>query len=348
MVTREPVAFEIPEELAAWEPSSEAVVSCYVDWSVSGRGLHEATTVVRNRLRELLRGVDPRGAARASLEADAARIERYLEEEADPSARGFAIIACHGRGLWWVLTLGVPVTTQVHAGERPLLLPLVEATQDAARTLVALVDTNTARLIALVPSGASELDGPSRAVTTVKHSTKGGWGSLGYQRHVDTETARFAEEVAEAIETTMAARRLHHLVLAGDEVIVPPLMNALSQATRERLDVVEHIDVRDDVEAVAERVWPRVAEVVRKRREAEVESIAGRVAAGIAAAGEPTTVIEALQAGRVDALALDGERVDEAVAELALREALTHRSRVLVVRGHEALASSGGLAATLR
>jgi hypothetical protein len=36
------------------------------------------------------------------------------------------------------------------------------------------------------------------------------------------------------------------------------------------------------------------------------------------------------------------------VAELALREALTHRSRVLVVRGHEALASSGGLAATLR
>jgi hypothetical protein len=348
MVTREPVAFEIPEQLAAWEPSSEAVVSCYVDWSVSGRGLHEETTVVRNRLRELVRGVDPRGAARASLEADAARIERYLEEEADPSARGFAIIACHGRGLWWVLTLGVPVATQVHAGERPLLLPLVEATQDAARTLVALVDTNTARLIALVPSGASEFDGPSRAVTTVKHSTKGGWGSLGYQRHVDTETARFAEEVAEAIEETMAARRLHHLVLAGDEVIVPPVTRALSAATRERLDVAEHVDIREGVEAVAARAWPEVAQLVQRRRDDEVAAIAGRVAAGRDAEGEPTTVIEALRAGRVDTLALDADRVEEAVAELALREALTHRSRVLVVRGHEALARSGGLVATLR
>jgi sulfate adenylyltransferase subunit 1 (EFTu-like GTPase family) len=210
------------------------------------------------------------------------------------------------------------------------------------------VDTNTARLIVLAPSGASELDGPSRAVTTVKHSTKGGWGSLGYQRHVDTETARFAEEVAEAIEATMAARRLHHLVLAGDEVIVPALTRALSAATRERLDVAEHVDIREGVEAVAERAWPEVAQLVQRRRDDEVAAIAGRVAAGRDAEGEPTTVIEALRAGRVDTLALDADRVEEAVAELALREALTHRSRVLVVRGHEALAWSGGLAATLR
>jgi len=348
MVKREPSALEVPAELIEWTPANEPVVSCYVDWSVSGRGLHEAATVVRHELREALRQLDPRGEARASLEGDTARIERFLTEEAGPSARAFALFACHARGLWRVLTLGVPLPTYVHVGERPLLLPLLEATQDAARTLVVLADTNQARLITLDPAGPMELEGPHRDVTTVKHSTEGGWGALGYQRHVDTEIERFAAEIARAAEQLLVTRTLHHLVLAGDEVIVPPLLGALSEEARGRVDRTEHIDIREGVEDVGERVWPRVAELVRARRTAEVGAITGRVKAGRDAVGKPDEVIAALEAGRVDALALDPARLDQATAERAVREALAHRSRVVIARGSTEVAELGGLAATLR
>ncbi len=324
------------------------MVSCYVDWAVSGRGLHEQPTVVRHALREALRELDPRGEAHASLEVDIERIAHFLADEAEPSARSFAIFASSGRGFWQVLTLGVPVPTSVHVGERPHVLPLVEATQDAARTLVAVADTNSARLITLAPLGTAELDGPSRGVATVKHSTEGGWGALGYQRHVDTEIARFATDVAAAIEETMAQRHLHHLVLAGGEAIVPPITHALSEATRTRLDETGHIDMREGLDTIAERVWPHVAALVHARRLAEVSAIIGRVAAGRDAVGTAQPVLEALQAGRVDALAMDADRIDEPAAEVLIREALAHRSRVLVVRGVDELAALAGVAATLR
>ncbi len=348
MVTREPIAFEVPEALVRWESSNEPVVSCYVDWAVSGRGLHEQPTVVRHALREALRELDPRGPAHASLEADIERIANFLAQDAEPAARAFAIFASSARGLWRVLSLGVHVPTRVHVGERPHLLPLVEATQDAARTLVAVADTNAARLITLAPLGSAEVDGPARDVATVKHSTEGGWGALGYQRHIDTEIARFAVDVAAAIEETMARQHLHHLVLAGGEAIVPPITHALSESTRARLDATEHIAMRDGVDTIADRVWPEVAALVHARRLAEVDAVVGRVAAGRDAVGAAQPVLDALRAGRVDTLALDASRVDEPAAEVLLHEALAHRSRVLVVRGVESLAPLEGVAATLR
>lgn len=345
---REPSPLHVPDALIDWAPGAEPVVSCLVDWRASGRGLHEARTLVRHRLREELRPLDTRSAARLSLEEDAARIERFLAEEADPAATGFAIFACHGRGLWAAQTLGVPVETLVHVGEWPRLLPLIEATQDAARTLVVLVNTNSARLIRLVPGGATEEAGPSRDVETVQHSTEGGWGALNYQRHIDVEVARFARTVAEAIERETRERRLDHLVLSGDTTILPPLMNALPESLLDRVDGIEHFERWDSLREISSAVWPRVAEVVRARRDAEVDVLVGRAAAGEEAMGVPSEVAAATAAGGTDTLALDPGAVDATACEVLIRDALAHRSRLLVARGHAALAAAGGVVASLR
>ena len=63
----------IPEAIVAWEPSEHPVITCYVDWRVSGRGLHEAQTVVRKELHTLQGQLPPRGEARESSEM----VERY-------------------------------------------------------------------------------------------------------------------------------------------------------------------------------------------------------------------------------------------------------------------------------
>ena len=338
----------IPEAIVAWEPSEHPVISCYVDWSVSGRGLHEARTVVRKELHTVQSQLPARGAARESFDADLERINAYLEGEADPAARGLAIFACDGRGLWWTVSMGVPIETEVHAGERPRLVPMAEATHQAVRTLVVLVDSNAARLIQLDRAGRHEEPGPQRSQwKTVHHSQLGGWSEANYQRSQDVIVERFAHDVAETVAARVSEAHLDHLVLAGDEVITSPLRRALPPQLNEAVETVAHLDIRTPLDAVAERIWPPVQASAAAARRAEVDRLLGLAGDGRAMT-EPTDVRQMLSAGRVDTLAFDPAQAENEAAELLLREALTHRSRLIVIRDHEALAAAGGVVASLR
>jgi len=338
----------IPEAIVAWDPSEHPVVTCYVDWRVSGRGLHEAQTIVRKELHTHQAQLPTRGPARESFDADAARIEAYLADEADPAARGIAIFACHGRGLWWTATLGVPLATEVHAGEWPRLVPLAEATQEAARTLVVLADTNEVRLIRLDRTGPHEEPGPHRDQwKTVHHSTVGGWSQANYQRSVDVMVERFAQDVADTVAAQVTADQLDHLVLAGDEVITSPLRRALPPDLNDRIDAVEHIDIRAGIDDVVGRIWPAVQQRASADRERDLKRLLELAGAGRAIT-EPADLRTQLAAGRVDTLAFDPERLEDDAAELLLREALTHRSRVVIARGDAALTEAGGAVASLR
>jgi hypothetical protein len=71
----------------------------------------------------------------------------------------------------------------VHLGTSPLLLPLAEATQDAARALVALVNTTEVRLIALdhpAPRELSELHEDTWGAA--RSTSRTGWRNMHHQR----------------------------------------------------------------------------------------------------------------------------------------------------------------------
>ena len=338
----------IPETLVHWEPTEHPVVSCYVDWRVSGRGLHEAQTVVRKELHTTQSQLPERGPARDSFDSDSEHIQHYLEHEADRAARGIAIYACYGRGLWSVISLGVPLPTLIHTGIRPRLLPLTEATQVAVRTLVALVDTNEARLIRLDRGGEHETPGPHRDHwKNVHHSNLGGWSQANYQRSVDTMVDRFARNVAEAIGDHASAEHLDRIALAGDPVITAPVLNALNPQLRDRVDAVERIDIRATLDQVAERIWPHVRTAAEHARQIEVQRLLDLAGAERALA-ELIAIREQLEAGRVDTLVLDPDAMDDDAAELLIREALTHRSRLIIARDNQPLSNLGGLVASLR
>ncbi len=338
----------IPETLIHWEPTEHPVISCYVDWRVSGRGLHEAQTIVRKELHTAQAQLAERGAARESFDADSDRILNYLENDADRTARGIAVYACHGRNLWWIVTLGVPLPTQIHSGARPRLLPLAEATQEAVRTLVALVDTNEARLFRLDRGGTHEAPGPHRDHwKNVHHSNLGGWSQANYQRSVDTMIDRFARDVAEAIGDHAAAEHLDRIALAGDPVITAPVLSALNPQLRDRVAAIEQIDIRASLDEVTEHIWPQVRGNAERDRDTEVQRLLD-LAGAERALTDPTLVREQLEAGRVDSLALDPREMDDEAAELLIREALTHRSRLIITRGNQPLADLGGLVASLR
>lgn len=346
-VLRTHTDLNVPRALVDWESSEHPVLSVYADWRVSGRGLHEALTPLRKGLHDspLL---PERGPARDSFEADAERIRTYLDE-VPPDTRGLAIFACAARGLWTVMRLAVPPATVVHLGIGPLLLPLAEATQDAARGLVALVNTTTVRLIALDHPAPRELSELHEATWGGARSTsRTGWRNTTHQRAYEHELQKFAEEAAETIATAAHQQGFVRLALAGDEVAVPAVRAALpSELTTALLDV-EHIDMQATADEVEERVWPDIIARAREQRAAEIISIVTRAAGSLEAVAAVEPVLEMLRAGRVDTVAIDPDATGADVAETLLCEALAHGSRVLLARALGSLASVGGVAATLR
>lgn len=337
----------IPPGMAEWEPSELLVASVYVDWRVSGRGLHEALTPLRKGLHDspLL---PERGPARDSFEADAEHIRTYLEE-VPADTRGLAIFACAGRGLWSVTRLATPIPTAVHLGIRPVLVPLAEAMQDAARGLVALVSTTAVRLIALDHPAPRELGEMHEATWGGARSTsRTGWRTSDHQRAYEHELQQFAQGAAATIAAAAQEHAYVRLALAGDEVAAPAVRAALSPQLATALLDIEHIDMQATVDEVERRVWPDIVAVARDQRAQEIEVIVQRAAGALEAVATVEPVLELLRAGRVDTVALDLDAIEAEVAETLLSEALAHSSRVLLARASTALSGSGGVAATLR
>jgi hypothetical protein len=342
------VDLAVPDELVRAEPSRYPVLSVYANWSVSGRGLHEAPTTIRKQLHDASRLILQRGSTRDSFDTDVERVLAFLQE-APPDVAGIAIFACAGDDLWRAIPLALTVPTLAHVGPSRLLMPLAEATQEAAPVLVALGDTKTLRLIALDHPRPRELE-HVRAPTWggAAGSSKTGWRRGHVQHAYEVELARYARDAANAVGKVLRAEGFVRLAVAGDEVFVPALLAALPAPVRQQVGVEVHLDIRATLDDVAQAVWPTVRQRAAEARALEVAQIVERAEGGVGAVTAPPTVREMLTAGRVDSLAMDAETIEPAAAELLLRQALLHRSRVLIAREDAHLSTVGGLAATLR
>jgi hypothetical protein len=343
----------VPRELLEWVPDGMPVLSVYADWRASGRGLHEARTVVRKELHAAAAAQPGHGPERASFEQDVARVLRFLEEEADPAARGLAVFACQGRGYWLPLKLGVPVATSVAVADTPRVLPLVEASQHAGRTVIAVVNTHELRLLLLDREGEAELGGLRRRAATIKHISSGGWLGVEFRRGMDIQIERFAAEASALIADALRERGADLLVVGGDEVIRGPLLAALPGDVRRHLAAVEHIDMRATPAEVAAQAWPLALAATEAAIEAEVAAVvsgdgARRAGRALDAAASRRALDEQLIAGLVDTVVIDPGAVGDIAAERWLRGAAARHATAWLTRDDSRVAERGGAVWTQR
>lgn len=357
------------------------VLSAYLDVrpEATGQspGRRASLTVLRDRLRAIERTYWPRGDDYDSFTADRQRIEAFVEVELDVAAEGLAIFACSGRGVWEVVQAGVPFRDSVSAGPRPDVFQLARLVDEHETAVIAVVDSNTARLFVSRVGTLEEVGGPDEGSESFRKRSLGGWSQSRYQRHIDKHIADFAKAAAAAIEELVTLEGARRVVLAGDEVALTPLRDSLSPAMRERVAENARIDIRAPRDEVAEEIRP-----ILERLEAEEgESIADRIiglvrAGGLAVVGVGSTR-RMLEIGAVDTLAvlgLPGEapergaghdaralqdrddvaaesetsRLDIGMRDEFVRLAALTSAEVQVVDAHEALEHVGGVGALLR
>lgn len=339
------------DALARIAPTSLPVLSVYLNTEVNGTGRPTHGVFLRKELPQRVRTYAERSPERESLDRDCERIEKYLSEELQPSTRGVALFACSGAGLFEAIQLPVPFAEhRVVVSDRPHLYPLARLDESYPRYAALVVDTNTARIFVFGTGAVLESLDVQNPKT--KHMKAGGWSQARFQRHVDNVHLHHAKEVVERLDQIVSAEHIEHVVVAGDEVIVPLLKEQLPERLRAKLIDVLRLDIRSPEHKVLAATLEALRRKDEETDEAVVQGLIDDYRAGGLALVGPEPVREALERGQVDTLVIAAEpgRVrgaDDAANDLVTLAKQTSAS-VRFIENPKLLADVGGVAASLR
>ncbi|MGI8658190.1 MAG: Vms1/Ankzf1 family peptidyl-tRNA hydrolase [Candidatus Limnocylindria bacterium] len=344
---------DLLNRLAGVISTDAPILSCIIDVrpEVHGErpGERNQLVIARDRLDAIADGLDVRGPARESFEADRRRIEELLASEELNAVDGMAIFACDRIGLWEGIGAEVALETHISAGPTADLFGLARLLDDQVSAVVAVVDTNTCRLFVTRRGGLRERSGPDEPNAEHERRDTGGWSQARFQRHIDMQDRRFAKEAAGAIDRLVRREKPQHVILAGDERVISVLDPELSGTVRPLVEHLARIDMRARVQDVREEIAP----ILSALEEADGTDVADRALAGWRADDLGTVGMDrtmaALEAGQVDELVIDETvEIDEDLRAELVRQAALTDARVEVVRDHDGLRRHEGIGATLR
>ena len=292
--------------LAALPPSVEApYLTLQLDWRPDGNRPN-----VRSGKVEFDQGVDgflagfaPHTPAHESLSADLERIRTYLDGEASAAAQGIVVVACSADDVFEPLPLAFPLPNRTVTGPTPALSVLARVAEDLAPYAVLLADQREATL-SLITQATPERRVDVSGTGYPRKQAQGGWSQRRYQARADERVEAFARSVAEETRRFLDEQRVGALVLLGDEVITPALMDSFHQTVTDRLIGTMEFDVRTTEHQVVEATLPLVERAEREREAAAVQAVKDGVGAGGKGVAGPEDTLTALQTGQVMTLVM--------------------------------------------
>lgn len=212
------------------------VISLYLDARVNEHGKRVFLPFVRKQLSERVKSYPMQSEERASVEEDFVRIMRYLEEGVRDPTQGVALFACSALDDYFQVGQFEAhfERNRLVVSERPHVYPLARLIDQYRRYAVVLADTNRAQIFVFAAGRAVQQDDIENVKT--KHTSVGGWSQSRYQRHEENYHLHHAKEVVDALERTLREEQIEHVILAGDEAVVIPLLEEqMSKEVQEKV-----------------------------------------------------------------------------------------------------------------
>jgi peptide subunit release factor 1 (eRF1) len=343
---------ETLDRLARFESERYPVLSLYLDARADSRGRDHFQAFVRKELAAKQRTYRLRSPERKSFDRDAEKIQRFLETEVKPSANGIAVFACAGENDFFeAMQLEASFEeNRFAAANRPQLFPLARLIDENPRYALVLADTRSARIF--VFARGRRIDEKSVKSRSLPRTSGTGLSQMQYQRHVDNLHKSHARELVERLTRVVEEDRVDHILLAGDEVILPLIRSELPRRLEKKLETL-HFDKKKPEAVVLAAAKELLRERDAKTDAEKIERLLGEYRAGGLAAVGPEEVRRALELGSGDELlisaALDreGPAADERAENLV---ALARRTgtRVTFIEDTKLLKSVDGVGAFLR
>ena len=292
--------------LVAFEPTTLPVVSVYLNTQPDGHGrTPDSAPYLHREFKALARTWAPGSPERHSFDRDAERIVSYAAGQIDPAANGVAIFACWGaKEFFEAIQLTSPVSdNHVYACPQPHLYHLARLDEQYPRYAAVLTDTNTARIFVFgLDHVISAEDVKGKKVHRVK---VGGWSQARYQRRVGNAHQEHAKEVMERLAQIVREDKVSHIILAGDQVVIPLLQEHLPPEMVSMVEVMKldiHASEQDVLTATLAKLLEQEARTAAEKVDRLMQQYRAR---GLAIVGLEET-LEALANGQVDELMVSG------------------------------------------
>lgn len=290
------------QRLAAFDGHGAPVISLYLDLRPDQHGRETWDVFTRKAFVERVAPFKADSVERQSVERDIERIHSYLASSVSPAANSVALFASSGADDFFdAVALDVPLEDHwLFIGAVPQLYPLMRLIDQFPRYAVVSLDTNQAHIV-VYGLGAVEYRTDLHGFKTRRHS-QGGRSQPRYQRHLENFHLHHLKEVAEALDAVVRRDRIHHIVIAGDDVVVSHFKSELPKHLAEKIVDVMRLDRHAGEEELAgaalERLRHEDADTDRER----VNEVVGAWLGGALGAAGPEAVMRALQMGQVEEL----------------------------------------------
>jgi len=296
------------DRLVAFPPTTFPVISLYLNAEPDQHGKDDIERFLRRELPARGRTFAPRSADRESYDKDVERIQSWIRDNLQPSANGVAIFACAGADDFFeAIQLEAPIKEhRLYVYNQPQLYELARVTDSYPRYAAVVLDSQLSRIFVFALGGTvghADVEG-----VPVKGHQAGGWSQARYQRHVGNQRQQHVKDTVAALEKIVRDEDIDQIVLAGDEVIIPPFREELPQQLREKvvenvlsLDITapEHEVLQATLDAISSQ--DRLEDADKTRR-----AIEGYRAGGLGVAGIGPTLVALIQ-GQVDDLLISEE-----------------------------------------
>jgi len=311
----------IIDKLAAFEPvEGLPVISLYLNAQANEHGRQDFERFLRKEFSERARAFRAHTPERESFERDVERINEYLRDELRPETNGVAVFACHGaEEFFQAVQTAAPIENhRLYLYNQPHLYPLARLMDQYPRYAVLVADTNRARLFVFGRGKALSSDEIKNVKT--KGTKVGGWSQMRYQRHLEQYHLQHAKEVADQLEQVVREDNIEHVILAGDEVIIPKLREQFPQAVADKIVDVLSLDINAPEHEILSESLEAMREHAAQTDAEKVEQLLNDYRAGGLAVVGSTDTLEALAMGQVEELVIvaqqqnvEGDREDVAI-----------------------------------
>ncbi len=307
---------QLMDDLLAFDAVPAPVISLYLDARVNEHGKRNFMPFVRKQLSERVKSFPLNSEERASVEEDFVRIMRYLEDGVREPTQGVALFACSALDDYFQVGQFEAhfERNRLLVLERPHVYPLARLIDQYRHYAVVLADTNRAQIFVFAAGRAVEQDDIQNVKT--KHTSVGGWSQARYQRHEENYHLHHAKEVIDALERTMRDDRIEHVILAGDEtVVIPILREQMSKELQEKVIDVLSLGIDTPEHELLEESLTAFQRHDSLTDMEKVERLLGEFRGdNLAVAGVPDT-LAALSNGQVEEMLIvasaDGLKFDE-------------------------------------
>lgn len=309
------------DELAAFEPNGFApFVSLYLNTQADHHGRDNFEPFVRKEFSNRARTFAEGSPERESFERDAGRIARYLRDELQPSANGLAVFACAGADNYFkALQLDAPIKKHsLHVSQLPHLYPLARVIDQYPRYVALVADTNTARLF-VFDLGRTKT---SEELINLKSSGAevGERSQMRYRRRVENDQLLHAKEAVEMLERVVREENAQHIVLAGDEVIIPLLREQMPPHLADKVIDILRLDIKTPEHEILKATMESLREDNIQTDAEKVRDLFDKYRAGGLATIGLRDTLDALALGQADELLLTATLKDILADEDSLSE----------------------------